>query len=53
MPPEAVKVAVSLDGDVPMKDGVRTQKRQEAQEQGKHTASGGLPGGRVWDVKLL
>ena len=38
VPPEAVTVAVSLDGVmVPMKDGVRTQKRQEAQEQGKHT----------------
>jgi hypothetical protein len=38
VPPEAVTVAVSLDGVmVPMKDGARTQKRQEAQEQGKHT----------------
>ncbi|MGH8591051.1 MAG: hypothetical protein ACREXX_17510 [Gammaproteobacteria bacterium] len=31
-------MAVSLDGVmVPMKDGARTQKRQEAKEQGKHT----------------
>src|ERR671910_30526 len=38
VPPEAVTVAVSLDGVmVPMKDGARTQKRQEAKEQGKHT----------------
>lgn len=38
VPPEAVTIAVSLDGVmVPMKDGARTQKRQEAQEQGKHT----------------
>jgi hypothetical protein len=38
VPPEAVTVAVSLDGVmVPMKDGARTQRRQEAQEQGKHT----------------
>ncbi len=38
VPPEAVTMAVSLDGVmVPMKDGARTQKRQEAQEQGKHT----------------
>ncbi|MCA1606548.1 MAG: hypothetical protein LC775_14020 [Acidobacteria bacterium] len=38
VPPEAVTVAVSLDGVmVPMKDGARTQKRQNAQEQGKHT----------------
>ena len=38
MPPEAVAVAVSLDGVmVPMKDGARTQKRQDAKAQGKHT----------------
>jgi hypothetical protein len=38
VPPEAVTMAVSLDGVmVPMKDGARTQKRQKAQEQGKHT----------------
>ena len=38
VPSEAVTVAVSLDGVmVPMKDGARTQKRQEAHEQGKHT----------------
>ncbi|MGH7372172.1 MAG: hypothetical protein ACREJK_10065, partial [Candidatus Methylomirabilales bacterium] len=38
VPPEAVTMAVSLDGVmVPMKDGARTQKRQEAQEQGKLT----------------
>ncbi len=38
VPPEAVTMAVSLDGVmVPMKDGARTQKRQETQEQGKHT----------------
>jgi hypothetical protein len=37
VPPEAVTMAVSLDGVmIPMKDGARTQKRQEAQEQGKH-----------------
>ena len=37
VPPEAVTMAVSLDGVmVPMKDGARTQKRREAQEQGKH-----------------
>jgi hypothetical protein len=31
-------VAVSLDGVmVPMKDGARTQKRQDAKAQGKHT----------------
>jgi hypothetical protein len=38
VPPEAVTVAVSLDGVmVPMKDGGRTQKRQDAKAQGKHT----------------
>jgi hypothetical protein len=38
VPPEAVTVAVSLDGVmVPMKDGARAQKRQDAKEQGKHT----------------
>ncbi|MGH8470019.1 MAG: hypothetical protein ACREVY_13865 [Gammaproteobacteria bacterium] len=38
VPPEAVTMAVSLDGVmVAMKDGARTQKRQDAQEQGKHT----------------
>ena len=38
VPPEAVTVAVSLDGVmVPMKDGARTQKRQDAKAQGKHT----------------
>ena len=38
VPPEAVTVAVSLDGVmVPMKDGARTQKRQDAKTQGKHT----------------
>ena len=38
VPPEAVTVAVSLDGvRVPMKDGGRTQKRQHAKAQGKHT----------------
>ena len=37
VPPEAVTVAVSLDGVmVPMKDGARTQKRQDAKTQGKH-----------------
>jgi hypothetical protein len=37
VPPETVTVAISLDGVmVPMKDGARTQKRQDAQEQGKH-----------------
>ena len=35
---EAVAVAVSLDGVmVPMKDGGRAQKRDEAKAQGKHT----------------
>ncbi|MGH8567811.1 MAG: hypothetical protein ACREXU_07275 [Gammaproteobacteria bacterium] len=38
VPPEAVTVAVSLDGVmVPMKDGARAQKRQDAKAQGKHT----------------
>jgi hypothetical protein len=38
VPPEAVTVAVSLDGVmVPMKDGARAQKREDAKEQGKHT----------------
>jgi hypothetical protein len=37
VPPEAVTVAVSLDGVmVPMKDGARKQKRQDAEAQGKH-----------------
>jgi len=38
VPSEAVAVAVSLDGVmVPMKDGGRAQKRDEAKAQGKHT----------------
>jgi hypothetical protein len=38
VPLEAVTVAVSLDGVmVPMKDGGRAQKRDEAKAQGKHT----------------
>jgi len=38
VPPEAVTVAVSLDGVmVPMKDGARAQKREDAKEQGKPT----------------
>ena len=36
MPPEAVTMAVSLDGVmVLMKDGARTQKRQDAKAQGE------------------
>lgn len=38
VPPEAVTVAISLDGVmVPMKEGARAQKREDAKEQGKHT----------------
>jgi hypothetical protein len=38
VPPEAVTVAVSLDGVmVPMKDGGRAQKREQATAQDKHT----------------
>ena len=37
VPPEAVTVAVSLDGVmVPMKDGARKQKRQDAEAQGRN-----------------
>ncbi len=49
VPPEAVTVAVSLDGVmVPMKDGARTQKRQDAKAQGKHTC--GPPATKKWAV---
>jgi len=38
VPPESVTVAVSLDGVmVPMKDGGRAQKREQAKAQEKHT----------------
>jgi len=54
VPPEAVTVAISLDGVmVPMKDGGRTQKRQDAKAQGKHTCGPALPRSGLWDVEFL
>ena len=53
VPPEAVTVAVSLDGVmVPMKDGARTQKRQQGARQAP-LRSGGLPRSGLWDVEFL
>ena len=47
-------MAVSLDGVmVPMKDGGRAQKREQAKAQDKHTFGPAGYGGGLWDVEFL
>ena len=54
VPREALTVAISLDGVmVPMKDGRRAQKRQDAKDARQaHPRSGGLPRSGLWHVEV-